>query len=117
MLRDVLEVKRDYDGATLGRCVRIRAHVNINKPLCRWTLVNIEGTPCHIIFRYKKLADLCYFYGRLSHLDKDCQLIQPDGKKYYGPWLWVNDQNPISMKEILMELDHLNSKLPDLPLN
>lgn len=89
----------------------------MNKPLCRWTTVTIEGMPSRTLFRYEKLADFCFFCGRLNHLDMDCLFIPPSGKKYYGPWLWANNQNPISLTDITLELDRLNSVAPDLPLS
>lgn len=53
----------------------------------------------------------------MNHQDKDCHFIPPDEKKYYGSWLYANGQNPILLIEITAELDHLNSLVPDLPLN
>lgn len=64
-----------------------------------------------VIFRYEKLADLCYYCGPLDHLEKDCKNILPDGKWYYGPWLRANGQHPTSLEYISKELDRLNSDL------
>lgn len=117
ILGEVLEVKSDYDGAAIGWCVHIRAQVNVKKPLCQWASINIEGASSRTIFRYEKIADFCFYCGRLNHQDKDCQSIPPNGKKYYGPWMRPNGQNPITLTEIAAELNRLNSKIPDLPLN
>lgn len=116
LLGEVLDVKSDYDGAAMGRCVRNRALVDVNKPLCRWTMVNTDGVASRIIFRYEKIIDLCFYCGRLNHLDKDCTNIPPSGKKYYGPWLRASHQDPIMMSEIAAELERLNAIKPDKPL-
>lgn len=41
LLGEVIEVRSDYDGAAMGHCVRIKATLDVNKPLCRWTTVDI----------------------------------------------------------------------------
>lgn len=75
LLGEVLKVRNDSGSAAIGRCIRIHARVDINKPLVRWTNIDIEGTSCRIIFRYEKLTVFCYFCGRLNHLDKDYKHI------------------------------------------
>lgn len=105
LLGEVLDVKIDYEGLAMGRCVRIRALVDVNKPLCRWTMVKTDGVESRIIFRYEKIIDLCFYCGCLNHLDKDCNNIPPSEKKYYGSWLRASHQDPIMMSEIVVELE------------
>lgn len=112
LLGKVLEVRSDVGGTTIGRCICIRAQVDIHKPLLRWTNVNIGGTPCRIMFRYEKLAEFCYYCGPLDHMDKNCKHTHPDEMQFYGHWLRANGQNPTNMKEIAAELDRLNPKKP-----
>lgn len=71
----------------MGRCVRIRVILDVNKPLYRWTTVEIEGDTCTVIFRYEKIVDLCFYCGRLNNLDKDCNFIPTNGKRSYGAWM------------------------------
>lgn len=75
----VLEVRSDLVGGAVGRCIKIRTL--LDKPLVRWTNVNIGGTLCRVFFRYEKLADFCFGCGRLDHVDRDCKTLQTDGKK------------------------------------
>lgn len=103
-------VECDDEGTTLGKCIRMRVNLDVNKPLLRWSNVNIGGTTTKILFRYEKLADLYFFCGSLDHMGKACKLYHPDGLRYYGPWLRVNGQNPTSLNEIASDLNRLDSK-------
>lgn len=82
--------------------------VNIYKPLVRWTKDSIGGSPCHIFSRYEKLANFCFYCGRMDHLDCDCKEMTLDGKKHYGLWLRANGQYSIGIKEIIIDLERLN---------
>lgn len=116
LLGEVVDVRSDYDGAAMGWCVRIKAIIDVDKPLCRWTSVDIEGETYRIIFRYEKIVDLCFYCGRLNYLDKDCGFIPSNWRKYYGTWIRVAGQDPIPVSEIAAELDRLNLWAPDHPL-
>lgn len=117
LLGEVMEVRSDYDGVVLGRCVRTRTIIDVNKPLCRWTTVDIEGDTCRVYFRYEKIVDLCFYCGRLNHLDKDCNFIPPSRKKAFEPWMRANGQDPITVSEIEGDLERLNSMPPEQQLN
>lgn len=88
-----------------------------HKTLLRWSTVSIEGIPSRVIFRYEKLVDLCYYYDHLDHLEKDCQNILSNGKRYCGPWLRANGQHLTSLADISTELDRLNSGLLNAQTN
>lgn len=46
VLGQVIEVRSDdAEGRALGRCIRIRAMIDIHKPLVQWTKACIGGTP------------------------------------------------------------------------
>ena len=46
-----------------------------------------------VLFRYERLLDFCYIYGKLDHWEQDCDkvvTIKKEGKKLnreYGSWL------------------------------
>lgn len=88
-----LHTRKDKTRGHCGRCIRVRARIDADKPLLRWTSVKIEGTLNRATFRFEKLVDMCYYCGRLDHLEKDCHFILSDGKRYNGPWLRANDQH------------------------
>lgn len=107
-LGEVMEVRSETDGMSIGRCIRVRVRINVNKPLFQWTNMKIEGNLFKAIFRCEKLADYCYYCGRLDHMEKECKNMFPDVKRYFGLWLRANDQHPITLEGITMELDRLN---------
>lgn len=115
LLGEVVDVRSNYDGAAMGRCVHIKAILEVDKPLCRWTSVEIEGETFWIIFHYEKIIDLCFYYGRMNHLDKDCSFIPTNRRRYYGTWMRVVGQDPIPISEITWELERLNLKAPEHP--
>lgn len=101
----VSDVNCDAKGTALGRCIRLRVRVDVHKPLLQWTNVSIGGSSCKVLFRYEKLADLCFFCGRLDHMANTCKLYHPDGLQYYGPWLRANGQNPTSLNKVSSDLN------------
>lgn len=74
--------------------MRIRVGVNISKPLCRGRKIRHgDGEIGWVRFKYECLPNLCYWCGRLTHSDKECDawvrskgsLIEND--RQYGSWL------------------------------
>ena len=58
-----------------GNFMRVRVAMDITKPLCKgrkvsWDQMEKGG----ISFCYKRLPNICYWCGLLSHDDKDCVL-------------------------------------------
>ena len=77
-----------------GSFIRIRVKVNIDLPLCRGRLITLENNEAHwVSFKYERLPNLCYWCGRLTHPDKDCERwIDSEGtlnkeEQHFGPWL------------------------------
>ena len=81
----------NQDGSTF---MRIRVRVDTSKPLCRGRKFRHEdGEIGWIRFKYERLPIMCYWCGRLSHSDKDCELwIRSNGSltesdRQFGAWL------------------------------
>ena len=81
----------NQDGSTF---MRIRVRVDTSKPLCRGRKFRHEdGEIGWISFKYERLPIMCYWCGRLSHSDKDCeQWIRSNGSltesnRQFGAWL------------------------------
>ena len=55
--------------------------------MCRGRLVSLENDKkVWVSFKYERLPNLCYWCGRLTHVDKDCAIwIESEGT------LWVED--------------------------
>ncbi|XP_023892297.1 uncharacterized protein LOC112004301 [Quercus suber] len=80
-----------YDG---GNFIRVKVAVDINQPLCRGRLVSLnDEKQVWISFKYERLPNLCYWCGRLTHDDRDCELwIESEGtlkseQQEFGPGL------------------------------
>lgn len=82
------------DESKYGKSFRVRVRVNVTKPLKRGMLVKTEekGTR-RIFFKYERLGNLCFIYGCLNHIMRECE--QMDGEVDeelindlpYGSWL------------------------------
>ncbi|CAA0832657.1 Unknown protein [Striga hermonthica] len=76
-----------------GRIIRLQAILNIREPLPRWTTIRLGDQVVTIQFKYEKIVSLCYYCGRLGHVDKNCPKRKDDIMKksvnegQYGEWL------------------------------
>ena len=62
----------DDDG---GQFMRVWVTLDLNLPLCRGRVITLEGGgKSWVSFKYEHLPNLCYWCGRLSHDDKNCDL-------------------------------------------
>ena len=69
----VLEVDVPEKGVQWGKflCVKVRIHAT--KKLIRGKKVTIEGGETRwVFFKYERLPNFCYRYGRLDHGEKEC---------------------------------------------
>ena len=81
----------DCDGVSF---IRVKVSINISLPLCRGRLITLDDDREHwVSFKYERLPNLCYWCGRLTHSDKDCEkwfdsegsLQQED--QQFGAWM------------------------------
>lgn len=62
-------------GSDGGGFMRMRVIVDVFQPLCRGRMISLDdGKEQWISFKYKRLLNLCYWYGCLTHDDRDCEL-------------------------------------------
>lgn len=80
-----------------GNFIQVRVLVDINLPLCCGRVITLEnGEKSWVRFQYKRLPKLCYWWGRLTNNDKECELwIESKGmltsdQKQFGPFLRVH---------------------------
>lgn len=58
-----------------GDFLRVRVEVDVTKPLCRALKIAINNTDvAWIAFKYEKLPNFCYWCGRVSHSNKECEI-------------------------------------------
>ena len=73
-----------------GHFIRVCVSVDVTLPLCRGRLITMEnGTKHWIRFKYERLPNLCFWCGRLTHSDKNCNLwieskgsLSPDQQQF-----------------------------------
>jgi hypothetical protein len=82
-------------------CMRIRVRMEVNRPLCRGCLVNLdEGKQGWVAFRYERLPNFCYWCGCLDHGEKDCDIglqqrhSSTKEEFQYGAWLRATSDCP-----------------------
>ena len=80
-----------YDG---GNFIRVKVSIDITMPLCRGRIIKLkDDKQVWVSFKYERLPNICYWCGRLTHNDKDCEIwIESEGtlrndQKEFGPCL------------------------------
>ena len=72
----------------------LKVSVDIIVPLCRGRLITLkDDKQVWVSFKYERLPNICYWYGRLTHNDRDGEFwIESEGtlrndQKEFGPSL------------------------------
>ncbi|KAL5551962.1 hypothetical protein UlMin_002138 [Ulmus minor] len=93
MVGTVQEVECNQDGLCLGTFIRVRAIIDISKPLKRILKVRLgpDKELVTILIRYEHLPELCFHCGVIGHPLKECPKrgsFQGDNLKLkYGAWI------------------------------
>lgn len=82
------------NGVGWGRCLRVRAIINIDKPLLRgMNIKGMGGLIFIVFFKYERLPHFGYYCGRFGHGEREC-LSRMDssipitkGPMQFGAWL------------------------------
>lgn len=85
-----LDVETDEDGSAVGSFLRIKALIDVRKPLFRGVMVeNGDGEPsCWCNFRFEFLPNFCYSCGLLGHVEKECdEKVWKVHDHQFGDWL------------------------------
>ena len=63
--------------------MRVMVVIDVSEPLCRGRKIAWRsGKESQMIFKYKRLQNICYWCGRFTHNDKDCPT-------------WLNSKGPM----------------------
>ncbi|XP_075636519.1 uncharacterized protein LOC142608713 [Castanea sativa] len=61
-----------FDG---GNFIRLHVSIDLSLPLCHGRIISLsEGNEAWVSFKYRRLPNICYWCGRLTHDDRDCDL-------------------------------------------
>ncbi|KAF0920597.1 hypothetical protein E2562_035741 [Oryza meyeriana var. granulata] len=85
-----LEVDTDEEGSAVGNFLRIKALIDVRKPLVRGVMMEDgQGEPnCWCNFKYEFLPNFCYSYGLLGHVEKECDgKVWKEDKQQFGDWM------------------------------
>ena len=88
-------------------CIRVRVRLDISQPLCRGRKARLlAGKETLISFKYERLPNFCYWCGRLTHGDRDCEWwLRSKGTlrredQQYGAWMRAAVEKPIRRVEV-----------------
>ena len=77
-----------------GTIMQVRVKVDVTLPLYRGRIFKLgNGSRGWVTFKYERLPNVCYWCGRLNHVNRDCERwIQSSGtltkeEQEYGSWL------------------------------
>ena len=87
-----LEVETDDDGLAVGNYLRIKALIDVRKPLSRGVMMEGSQGENHFwcSFKYEFLPNFCYSCGLLGHVEKECdRKVWKDDTQQFGDWMWA----------------------------
>jgi hypothetical protein len=90
MVGEGVDVDVGEDGSAVGEYLRVKARINITKPLMRGFLRPGKDTDSQIWcpFEYEFLPEFCYMCGIIGHDYDGCSITLAKGeKRQYGGWL------------------------------
>ena len=83
-----------------GNFMRLRVAVDVTKLLCRGRKIALSGgIESWVSFRYERLPNLCYWCGKLTHMERECPIrlkgkgVLTEKDHQYGSWLRASTLN------------------------
>lgn len=93
LFSQVSEVLIPETGSSRGRCIKILATVNLEKPLLRGANIKLGSEVCWVDFKYEQIAAFCFYCGRVGYTERVCASRGEDLRLnrlkngQYGDWL------------------------------
>lgn len=56
----------------MGKFLRVKATIDLRKPLKRGTVIKYKGNNLRVYFKYERLPTFCFVCGKIGHQIKDC---------------------------------------------
>ena len=118
MIGSLIQVADTEDDGSGGEFLRVRVAVDITKPLPRCCKLKNAGKHLGWVgIRYERLPNFCYWCGRVSHSERDCEIwVRGKGslkreEQQYGEWLRA-DQFRLSRKSVAVIPGSSRSQAP-----
>ncbi|TXG58300.1 hypothetical protein EZV62_016129 [Acer yangbiense] len=76
IIGEVKDVDEEKSGDCVGKYIRVRVIVNVDKPLRHILRVDVmrDGKESTMLLRYERLLEHCYQCGRIGHVVWECEL-------------------------------------------
>ena len=118
MIGLVIQVADTEDDGMSGEFLRVRVAVDITKPLPRCCKLRAAGKHFGWVgIRYERLPNFCYWCGRVSHSERDCEIwLRGKGslkreEQQYGEWMRA-EQVRQTRKSVAVILGSSRSQAP-----
>ena len=101
LIGEVLEVDGGMLGDCVGKFMRIRVRIDLDKPMRRCLRMDImgDGVETVMLLRYERLPNHCFKCGLVNHITTECEAKEPmpivNGKEEPLSGTWLRATGPI----------------------
>lgn len=67
----------------MGKFLRVKATIDLRKPLKRRTVIKYKGNNLRVYFKYERLPTFCFVCGKIGHQIKDCDDMEGKDDTYF----------------------------------
>ncbi|CAA0805991.1 Unknown protein, partial [Striga hermonthica] len=84
-------------GSQGGRLIKLLVTVDITEALPRCTTIRLGSQAVTVTFKYERLVNLCFYYGKIGHIEKGCNQRIEDisantlKEGQFGEWMRATD--------------------------
>ncbi|CAI9090089.1 OLC1v1024779C1 [Oldenlandia corymbosa var. corymbosa] len=96
----------DADHNCIGRFLRLKVNINIKQPLIRVLHFDHEGKEIKIPLQYERLAEWCYHYGIIGHVEYGCPTKSPNSGGSSSPPVPLKMVHGSRLKDTRIHLFH-----------
>ncbi|KAL8512470.1 hypothetical protein ACS0TY_018808 [Phlomoides rotata] len=116
---EVVEIDKDsMEG--FGRSIRVKVNLDTTQPLkTGLKVVNRDGKPAWIPFKYERLPSFCFLCGLVGHMKRECDFVAEkkellnihDDKLPFGEWIKASPAKKASVTTMNTKEKRVNSPL------
>ncbi|KAL5827732.1 hypothetical protein ACOSQ3_019578 [Xanthoceras sorbifolium] len=114
-IRTVREVDEGASGDCMGKYIRVRVLIAIDKPLQRFLKVNMgsSGTDVIMLLRYERLLEYCFECGYIGHPMRECDKAtgcRESGNEDFAYGSWMRAASPVRAKAEVVVFQAVKNK-------